>query len=174
MKILDNVFWYALTGAQADFADGHGKVRRYREGFSPIAAFEDPDNPEFKTLERFCDPGDSFYCDGWSGPKPRGWDIKAESTMFKMLWNEATPRDDDARDAVKIGPQHREQVLELVELTRPGRSARRRLSLAIISVFSMASAWWRWPVNVHRRRRCARSAACARILIIRVAAWRSG
>ena len=100
--------------------DGHGKVRRYREGFSPIAAFADPDNPEFKTLERFCEPGDSFYCDGWSGPKPKGWDIKAESTMFKMLWNEASPIGDDAMDAVKIGPQHREQVLELVELTRPG------------------------------------------------------
>jgi hypothetical protein len=41
-------------------------------------------------LAAFCEPGEHFYCVGWSGVAPAGWHVDEETTMFKMIW-EAPP-----------------------------------------------------------------------------------
>ena len=63
--ILDNIFWHALSGPQAGFAQGAGGARRFARGFSPILGFADPAEPAFDDLTPFCLPGESFYTDGW-------------------------------------------------------------------------------------------------------------
>lgn len=126
---LDNVFWYALTGAQADFAIGSGGARRYAPGFSPILAFADTLQPDFDALLPFCVPGESFYTDGWSGPAPAGWRIELESTMFKMLWAGELPPVDAAPEALPLGLADVEQTLELAALTKPGPFGPRTIEL---------------------------------------------
>ncbi|HXE79026.1 MAG TPA: GNAT family N-acetyltransferase [Rhodanobacter sp.] len=126
---LDNVFWHALTGAQANFAVGAGEARRYAPGFSPILAFADPLRPDFDALLPFCAPGESFYTDGWFGPAPAGWRIELESTMFKMLWAGELPPLDPAPEALPLGPAHVQQALELAALTRPGPFGPRTIEL---------------------------------------------
>jgi ribosomal protein S18 acetylase RimI-like enzyme len=127
--LLDNIVWHTLTGPQAKFASGTGAVRRYARGFSPIVGFADPANPDFDALASLCEPGESFYCDGWSGAAPAGWRIAADSTMFKMVWEGGLPVEDEAPDAIALGDAHRDDALALATLTRPGPFGPRTIEL---------------------------------------------
>ncbi len=127
--LLDNISWHTLAGPHAKYAAGTEDARRYAQGFSPIVGFANPEHPNFAALARFCEPGEHFYCDGWSGAAPTGWTIDAESTMFKMLWEAGMPATDEAPEAVPVGPQHASQALELAALTRPGPFGPRTIEL---------------------------------------------
>jgi len=130
MKVLlDNITWYTLTGPHAKYATGTDDARRYAQGFSPIVAFANVERPNFAALTPFCEPGEHFYCAGWSGAVPPGWHIESESTMFRMLWESDIPTADDAPEAVPLGPEHASQALELATLTRPGPFGPRTIEL---------------------------------------------
>mgnify|MGYP003453156196 FL=1 len=76
---LENITWYSLTGAQAHAATGSGSARRYAPGFSPIAAFADPERADLAALAPYSTPGEHLYCGGWSGPAPAGWQMARDS-----------------------------------------------------------------------------------------------
>jgi GNAT superfamily N-acetyltransferase len=118
--LLDNIMWNCLSGPHARFATGARTVRRYAPGFSPIVGCEDPEHPDFATLEKYCEPGDSFYLDVWSGTAPAGWRIEKEARMFKMIWEASIPAEDAAPDAALLEALHYEQAVELAKLTNPG------------------------------------------------------
>jgi GNAT superfamily N-acetyltransferase len=119
-RLLDDIFWQTLTGPHAQYASGAGGARRYARGFSPILGFADSKNPDLAALAPYCDAGEHFYCDSWSGAPPDGWQVEAESTMFRMVWNGALPTADLAPDAVRLGPEHAAQALALATLCKPG------------------------------------------------------
>jgi ribosomal protein S18 acetylase RimI-like enzyme len=118
--LLDNIMWNCLTGPHAKFAAGAGDVRRYAPGFSPIVGCRDPQRPDFTALSNYCERGESFYIDRWSGAAPGGWQIEKEATMLKMVWDAAMPAEDLAPDAVLLRPEHAAQAVELARLTNPG------------------------------------------------------
>src|SRR5262245_58902066 len=126
---LDNIPWYTLIGSHARFAVGSGAARRYARGFSPIAAFADPQHPDFDALLAHCEPGEQLHCASWTGSAPAGWQIHFEGTLACMTWAGAAPSAADARDAVRLGPQHAAQALELARLTRPGPFGPRTIEL---------------------------------------------
>jgi ribosomal protein S18 acetylase RimI-like enzyme len=126
---LDNIAWQTLSGPHAMFASGAGHVRRYARGFSPILGFANPERPDFDTLGKFCDPGEHFYSDGWSGSVQPGWQIDAESTVFKMLWSAEVPAGEQAPEAVRLVPEHAAQALDLASLTHPGPFGPRTIEL---------------------------------------------
>lgn len=128
-SLLDNLFWHALVGPQAHFAAGRGDVRRFAAGFSPIVGFADPAHPQLDALLPFCESGEQFYCDGWSGSAPSGWQVDAEARMQKMIWRAPMPAQDDAPEAVRLTAEHLPQILELVSLTRPGPFGPRTIEL---------------------------------------------
>jgi GNAT superfamily N-acetyltransferase len=128
-ELLDNIVWHALTGPQARFSTGGDDARRFARGFSPILGFADQARPNFAALTDFCEAGEHFYTDGWSGAAPGGWRIEFEATMFKMIWEAAMPADDPAPDAVPLGVEHAAQALALAELTRPGPFGPRTIEL---------------------------------------------
>lgn len=128
-SLLDNLFWHALVGPQAHFAAGQGDVRRFAAGFSPIVGFADPAHPQLDALLPFCESGEQFYCDGWSGSAPGGWQVDAEARMQKMIWRAPMPAQDDAPEAVRLTAEHLPQILELVSLTRPGPFGPRTIEL---------------------------------------------
>jgi ribosomal protein S18 acetylase RimI-like enzyme len=120
ISLLDNIMWNCLSGPHAHFATGEGAVRRYAPGFSPIVGCEDPERPDFATLERYCEPGDSFYFDIWSGPTPEGWQLDKEARMLKMLWDAPAPAEDAAPDAIPLRGEHASEAVGLANLTNPG------------------------------------------------------
>lgn len=127
--LLDNIAWHALCGAQAACATGTDHARRYAPGFSPIVAFPDPARPRFDALAPFCERGEHFYCIGWSGAVPAGWQIDAETAIVKMVWDAPMPEADEAPDAVPLGPQHAAPAVALATLTRPGPFGPRTIEL---------------------------------------------
>ncbi|MBX3607736.1 MAG: GNAT family N-acetyltransferase [Piscinibacter sp.] len=127
--LLDNIAWHTLAGPHARFASGSASARRYAPGFSPIVGFADVNAPDFDALRPYCEDGEHFYCDGWSGPAPGGWRIDAETTMFKMVWEGGVPAEDEAPDALRLGDAHAARALALAELTRPGPFGPRTIEL---------------------------------------------
>ena len=127
--LLDNLVWHTLTGPHARFASGDGAVRRYARGFSPIVGFADPARPDFRALATLCDPGEDFYCDGWSGAAPPDWRIGIDTTMFRMVWEGTQPAEDEAPEAIALGDAHRGDAMALAELTRPGPFGPRTIEL---------------------------------------------
>ena len=128
-QLLDNIFWHALSGPQAKFAAGNHVALRYALGFSPIVAFADQLRPDLSALAAFCQPGEHFYTEGWTGTAPAGWQIKVETTMLKMIWEADMPPADEAPDAVPLSAKHAPQALELAELTHPGPFGLRTIEL---------------------------------------------
>jgi ribosomal protein S18 acetylase RimI-like enzyme len=128
-RILDNIVWHALSGPQKKFSIGTDDIRRFAPGFSPIIGFANAKTPNLDALVSFCEPGEHFYCGEWSGPAPNGWQIEEESTMFRMVWDGPIPADDDANEAIQLGPQDAAQALELATLTRPGPFGLRTIEL---------------------------------------------
>jgi len=127
--LLDHITWHALSGPHAMYATGTDDARRYAPGFSPIVGFASTLRPNFAALSAYCEPGEHFYCDGWSGVAPAGWQVDAESTMFKMIWEGAVPADHATAEAVRLGPAHVAQAVELAALTRPGPFGPRTIEL---------------------------------------------
>lgn len=118
--LLDNIMWNCLSGPHAQYALGKGAVRRYAPGFSPIVGCADSERPDFAALETLFAPGESFYCDIWSGTPPAGWTIEMEATMFKMVWQGEPPAEDNAANAIALGPEHYGEAIALAMLTNPG------------------------------------------------------
>lgn len=118
--LLDNIMWNCLSGPHAKFAAGAGDVRRYAPGFSPIVGCRERQRPDFAALANYCEPGECFYIDAWSGTPPAEWQITREASMFKMVWDAGMPAEDAAPDAVPLRPEHAAQALELAKLTNPG------------------------------------------------------
>src|SRR6478735_9685209 len=127
--LFDNIFWHALTGPHAKYACGTDGARRYAPGFSPMIGFADPTQPDFAAIAPFCEPGEQFYCAGWTGEVPAGWRIDAEVILCKMLWVGTTPATDEAPNAVPLGPEHAQQALDLATLTKPGPFGPRTIEL---------------------------------------------
>jgi ribosomal protein S18 acetylase RimI-like enzyme len=129
LPLLDDVIWHSLTGPQAAVSTGTDRARRYAPGFSPIIAFADLDHPDFAALDPYCAAGERFYCSGWSGAAPAGWQVDAEAQLLKMVWQGPCPAADDDFAAVRLGPEHVPQMLDLVALTQPGPFGPRTIEL---------------------------------------------
>jgi GNAT superfamily N-acetyltransferase len=128
-QLLDNIIWSTLTGPHAVYASGEKGARRYAAGFSPIIGFANPARPDFTALEACCELDEQLYCAQWKGPAPTGWNIHDEKSLFRMVWEGAIPETDEFPDAIKLGPQHASQALELAQLTNPGPFGLRTIEL---------------------------------------------
>jgi ribosomal protein S18 acetylase RimI-like enzyme len=124
-QLLDNIVWHSLAGPHAMYSSGTNEARRYASGFSPILGFANAERPDFAALAPYCELGEHFYCGGWSGPASSGWQIHADTTGHQLVWDAAAPAADDALAAVRLGPEHAPQMLELVAVTQPGPFAAR-------------------------------------------------
>ncbi len=125
LQLLDNIVWHSLAGPHASLSAGTADARRYAPGFSPIIGFADNEHPDFAALAPYCEADTQFYTDGWSGAVPSGWRVHVDAVGIQMVWDRAAPAADDGLAAVRLGPEHVAQMLELVALTRPGPFAER-------------------------------------------------
>jgi len=118
-----------LTGPHAIYAAGEKDARRYAAGFSPIVGFANPACPDFAALAACCESGEHLYCPEWKDEAPAGWCIHVEKSLFRMVWEEAIPETDEFPDAIRLGPEHAAQALELAQLTNPGPFGPRTIEL---------------------------------------------
>lgn len=128
-SLIENVAWFSLSGSQAPWSAGTEKARRYAPGFSPILAFSEAARPDFVALEPFCAVGEHFYCAGWPGAAPGGWQVDQEAVLLKLVWDAPAPPADADFEFARLGPGHLPQMLDLVAQTKPGPFGPRAIEL---------------------------------------------
>jgi GNAT superfamily N-acetyltransferase len=129
LELLDNIVWHTLNGAHAACSVGSHTARRYAAGYTPIVGFADNERPDFAALRAYCAPGEQFYCGGWSGPVPGGWDLHEDETMVQMVWNAPMPGARQDFAPTRLESVHAAAMLDLVALTNPGPFGPRTLEL---------------------------------------------
>lgn len=128
LALLDNIVWHSLAGAQAGFAAGNDRVRRYAPGYSPLIGALDPAAPDLGALGAFCSPGEQFYLSGWSGVPPPDWRLDVDTLMEQYVWDAPSPPE-AGPPLARLDASHVAQALALVALTHPGPFAERTLEL---------------------------------------------
>lgn len=129
LHLLGNIFWHALAGPQARFALGTNVARRFARDYSPIIAFADAQSPDFAAIAPWCEAGERFYVDGWTGRVAPGWRLELDSTMYKMVRDGPVPDADDLRGVRPLDARDATRAFELARLTRPGPFGPRTIEL---------------------------------------------
>ncbi|MFI5619081.1 GNAT family N-acetyltransferase [Streptomyces sp. NPDC051567] len=117
---LDNPVWAALTGPHRGFAETGpaGLAARYQGGTTPFAALRDPGDPlAWADLAALAGPGEVVWVTGLPVP-PEGW--RTEVSIPGVQLDGRAVRAEAAPGAVRLGPADVPQMLELVDLAKPG------------------------------------------------------
>jgi ribosomal protein S18 acetylase RimI-like enzyme len=126
---LDNPVWHALTGPQAAFSEGSSLALRYQTDVAVFVALPDTVGPDaWKALAELVGPGGSavlFRPDALM--LPRDWKVTMSMDSLQMVATEAIGEPDDT--FVHLGASDVDEMLALVERTRPGPVARRTVEL---------------------------------------------
>lgn len=136
---LANVAWHALNGTQRTFTVGNDRARRYAHGFAPIAAVADPSRPDFESLRSLAVPGERLYIAGLStdGDLP-GWK-RVDLTQVVQMVGPVDPHAPPAApyEVRLLGPEHLDEMAELVANARPGPWGPRSMELgSYVGVFA--------------------------------------
>ncbi len=118
--VLDNPVWAALTGPHRGFAElgPAGLAARYSADASPFAALADPEDPRaWADLAALTGPDEGVWVTGLPTPPP-GWATVA--TVPGVQLDGRAVRAEAAPEAVPLGRDDVPEMLDLVELTRPG------------------------------------------------------
>ncbi|MFG2877158.1 GNAT family N-acetyltransferase [Streptomyces sp. NPDC048337] len=119
-EVLDNPVWAALTGPHRGFAEygPAGLAARYTGDTAPWAGLSDPEDPRaWADLAELAGPGEEVWLTGLPTPPP-GWEPVL--TLPGVQLDGRAVRAEAAPEAVRLGPGDVPEMLELVELTRPG------------------------------------------------------
>jgi ribosomal protein S18 acetylase RimI-like enzyme len=131
MQPLDNVIWYALTTRQAEFAERRDQACRFQQDVSPLAAFLEPTNRGYESLESLVATGESvglFLDDPYQ--EHRGWKVVGGAPLLQMVCGNGVAS--TAATGVKIvelGRQDTAEMQDLAALTKPGPFAQRTREL---------------------------------------------
>jgi ribosomal protein S18 acetylase RimI-like enzyme len=129
VHLLDNLFWHCLSGPQSAMSAGDHRARRFARGFPAIAAFPEPERPDFAALAELFDTDEPFYTSGWSGSAPAGWRIDVDARMSLMVFVGTPPAADPAPEAEALGAPHTQRMVALATLTRPGPFGPRNIEM---------------------------------------------
>lgn len=118
-EVLDNPYWYAMTGPQRDVALGSGRARRYRPRHGPQAALEAHDERAIADLERLVAPGERVgIIEARRVPPPPGWELAYEVELEQHVCRR--PAAWRPVEASPLMPADVPAMLELAAATEPG------------------------------------------------------
>lgn len=117
--VLDNPAWASLSGPHAAFAErAGGHAARYAPDVAPFSAIADPDDPRsWDGLRSLTGPDGIVSLAGVLSPPP-GWETVGSIPGVQLV--DTSLRAEPAPEAVRLGPADVPEVLELIELTKPG------------------------------------------------------
>jgi len=119
----------SLEGAHAGFAERRGRVLRYHIDVTPFAELPDrPTAADWADLAALTGPGGTASLAGQSfDPPPPGWRTVFLGEGVQMDGSEVVPA--PFPEAVRLGPEDAEEMLDLVARTRPGPFLHRTVEL---------------------------------------------
>jgi ribosomal protein S18 acetylase RimI-like enzyme len=119
---LDDPVWSCLTTRHAHFALGDALARRYSATISPIGATSGTTAAHVGALEAIVELGDDIALIGRSLPSlpDAHWETLYVSRLEQMIRVDRSPLPEGDVEVSKLGKDDVSEMLELVELTKPG------------------------------------------------------
>ncbi len=131
-SVLDNPVWHSLTGSQRDLGTTATRAARFDSDVAPFGAFPSPPaHDDWEEMARLTGSVARVAIVGEVGPLPPGWTATwsvATAQMVLEVPTRPTGTHDEAEGAdevVPLGPTDVDEMLELVDLARPGPFLRR-------------------------------------------------
>lgn len=124
-SLLDNPVWSALSTTHASFAEGDSLAKRYPVEVAPFASTRDQSPESYDSLARLLGPEGTAAIPLATIPVlPAGWTVVRKIDSAQMVWNRQTPPPvEHGFDELNIS--HVDEMLALVELTKPGPFSKR-------------------------------------------------
>ena len=119
---LDNPVWYALTGAQAELANGRGLARHYPREIAPFSAVAEPTAAAYADLSADLPDGlEARLFRPQDEAAPLGWETVSARPIVQMVAEKvaAFPATSET-EFVVLGPDDAADMLALAEVAKPG------------------------------------------------------
>jgi ribosomal protein S18 acetylase RimI-like enzyme len=119
---LDNAVWWSLTTHHRRHAEIHGRAGRYHHDVSPFAAMAGFDEESWGDLAHlighayFC----VLFCADIPSDLPTGWTLRERGEGRQMVVDRGRLKAAEPIASRLLTPDDVPQMLELVEITRPG------------------------------------------------------
>ena len=125
LSLLDNPVWSSLSTTHASFAEGDSLAKRYPVEVAPFAATRDQSPESYHSLARLLGHEGTGAIPLATMPVlPAGWTIVRKVDSAQMVWNTQTaPAVEHSFEELNIS--HVDEMLALVELTKPGPFSKR-------------------------------------------------
>jgi predicted GNAT family acetyltransferase len=119
-SLLDNPVWSALSTTHTSFAEGDDLAKRYPVDVAPFGAIRDQSLESYDSLARLLGPRGTVAIPLAIMPVlPAGWSVVRKIDSAQMVWNvQAPPVVEHSFEELNIS--HVDEMLALVELTKPG------------------------------------------------------
>src|SRR3989454_4944981 len=129
LSVLDNPVWSALSTTHAPFAQGDNLAKRYPVDVAPFAATRDQSPESYHSLAQLLGPGGTAALPLGAMPDlPADWTLVRRIDSAQMVWNGTSPPPVKHR-IEDLNISHVDEMLALVELTKPGPFIKRTLEL---------------------------------------------
>lgn len=123
-SLLDNPIWHALSTMHSSLCEGDDNAKRYPPAVTPLGATRDQSEDSYQSLLRLLPPEGAVGVFLDADPAlPKGWTLLHHGLIQQMVWH-AGPKMKDCR-AQKLNASNIDEMLALVELTKPGPFGRR-------------------------------------------------
>jgi len=127
---LDDPVWSCLTTRHAHFARGDALARRYVESVSPIGALSGAGAAHVAALEALVAVGEDIALIGPAVPAlAANWEVLYASRIVQMIRSDRSPLPEGDIEVSPLAAADIEEMLELVELTKPGPFRPRTIEL---------------------------------------------
>ncbi|MFG1997472.1 GNAT family N-acetyltransferase [Actinoplanes sp. NPDC048988] len=124
---LDNPVWGALSGAQAGFAEVHGRAARFAAGISPFHGLADAADPAVWDDLAALEPAGPVLVPAGPDDPPAGWAVTSINQGVQLVGFAVRPEEDP--EATLLTGDDVPEMLDLVERTRPGPFGPRTVEL---------------------------------------------
>jgi len=164
LSVLDNPVWNPPSTTHASFAEGDELAKRYPVDVAPFAATRDQSTQSYDSLAQVIGPGGTAALPLATMPElPAGWIVLRKADATQMVWNGSVlpPPKHGIED---LNLSDIDEMLALVELTKPGPSSDELPNWEHISESMKQANLWLWPGNESDHLDTLKSALYARIL----------
>ena len=129
-QLLDNLIWNALTTRQEHFAIVNGLARQFPADVAPFVAIEHPSIAAYHDLAPLVTEGNRavLFTADRVVPPAELLTVTFEVPLTQMIATHVGPPRGDL-DVLELGPDDVPEMIELVELTKPGPYKQRTIRL---------------------------------------------
>jgi GNAT superfamily N-acetyltransferase len=129
--VLDNPIYFALTSGHSQISNGTDEVKYYIEDITAFAGLKDNSQENLITLYQIS-PAESLFVFFSKTPVeiPRQWKLFTQIDMFQFIFRGKEIPMADASGITALDLKHINEMIDLVELAKPGPFLARTIELS--------------------------------------------